>query len=165
MKRTAVFALTVSVMLAGCAAPGDRTPPGQIGNNKTTGGALIGAGLGAFAGSKIGKGSGSVAAAVAGGLLGALAGGAIGSSLDKADIAYAEQTNQRALETAKLNQQVTWRNPDTGNYGTITPVKTYQSGNSYCREFQQTIVVGGQTENAYGTACRQPDGSWKIVNS
>lgn len=165
MNRTAVFALAASMMLVGCAAPGDRAPPGEFGNNKTTGGALIGAGLGAFAGSKIGKGSGSVAAAVAGGLLGALVGGAVGSSLDKADIAYAEQTNQRALETAKINQAVSWRNPDTGNYGTITPVRTYQSGNSYCREFQQTIVVGGQTENAYGTACRQPDGSWKIVNS
>jgi hypothetical protein len=32
-----------------------------------------------------------------------------------------------------------------------------------CREFQQTITVGGQTQEAYGTACRQSDGSWKIV--
>ena len=33
-----------------------------------------------------------------------------------------------------------------------------------CREFQQTITVGGRTETAYGTACRQPDGDWKIVS-
>ena len=50
--------------------------------------------------------------------------------------------------------------------GTYTPVKTYQTDNGqYCREFQQTITVGGQTESAYGTACRQPDGSWQIVNN
>ena len=33
----------------------------------------------------------------------------------------------------------------------------------YCREFQQTVTIGGRTAEAYGTACRQPDGSWKIV--
>jgi len=26
------------------------------------------------------------------------------------------------------------------------------------------VTVGGETEQAYGTACRQPNGSWKIVN-
>jgi hypothetical protein len=30
-------------------------------------------------------------------------------------------------------------------------------------EFQQTITVGGQTQRAYGTACRKPDSSWKEV--
>ena len=33
-----------------------------------------------------------------------------------------------------------------------------------CREFQQTITIGGKTEKAYGTACRQPDGTWKEVD-
>jgi len=33
-----------------------------------------------------------------------------------------------------------------------------------CREYQQTITVGGRTERAYGTACKQADGSWKIIN-
>ena len=27
-----------------------------------------------------------------------------------------------------------------------------------------TIVVGGESQKAYGQACRQPDGSWKVVN-
>ena len=26
------------------------------------------------------------------------------------------------------------------------------------------VNIGGKTEQAYGTACRQPDGSWKVVN-
>jgi surface antigen len=25
--------------------------------------------------------------------------------------------------------------------------------------------VGGKMQQGYGTACRQPDGSWRIVNS
>lgn len=32
-----------------------------------------------------------------------------------------------------------------------------------CREFQQTISVSGDTQQAHGSACRQPDGSWQIV--
>ncbi|NQV19795.1 MAG: hypothetical protein HQ511_00105, partial [Rhodospirillales bacterium] len=28
------------------------------------------------------------------------------------------------------------------------------------REYQTTVIVGGNEVNAYGTACLQPDGSW-----
>ena len=55
--------------------------------------------------------------------------------------------------------------PDSGNSGTVKPQPSYQNASGqYCREYQQTITVDGKTETAYGTACRQPDGSWKIVN-
>lgn len=39
---------------------------------------------------------------------------------------------------------------------------TAQAGN-YCREYTRTIAVGGRFESGYGTACRQPDGSWQIT--
>ncbi len=32
-----------------------------------------------------------------------------------------------------------------------------------CREFQSTIQVNGQPQQSYGTACLQPDGTWRIV--
>lgn len=34
----------------------------------------------------------------------------------------------------------------------------------YCREYNALIFVGGQKQSGYGTACYQPDGSWKVVN-
>ena len=69
-----------------------------------------------------------------------------------------------ALETAPSGQTVSWRNPDSGNSGTITPEPAVQrDSGEYCREYQQTITVAGRSEQAFGTACRQPDGSWKIV--
>lgn len=34
----------------------------------------------------------------------------------------------------------------------------------YCREYTKTVSVGGGTEQAYGTACLRPDGSWEIVS-
>lgn len=33
----------------------------------------------------------------------------------------------------------------------------------YCREFTRDVKIGGKHEQAYGIACRQPDGSWQIV--
>jgi len=35
----------------------------------------------------------------------------------------------------------------------------------YCREFQQEVKIGGVKERAYGTACRNPDGSWEVVST
>ncbi len=134
--------------------------------NKQIGGTLIGAGLGGLAGSQIGSGTGQLAAVGAGVLLGGLLGSEVGKSLDRADQAYAAQTYQNTLEATPTGQTATWVNPDSGNQGSYTPTKTYQTdAGQYCREFQQTVTVGGQTEEAYGTACRQEDGSWKIVSN
>lgn len=33
-----------------------------------------------------------------------------------------------------------------------------------CREFQKTVTIGGKPQQAYGTMCQQPDGSWKTVS-
>jgi hypothetical protein len=46
--------------------------------------------------------------------------------------------------------------------GNTSTVNT--SGHGTClqeREYQTTVVVGGREVDAYGTACLQPDGSWK----
>jgi surface antigen len=132
------------------------------GYEKTTAGAALGGAGGGLAASAFGAGPAGIAAGV---LLGALAGGAIGNALDQADRAAAARAQQQALERAQTGQTITWNNPDSGHYGTYTPKKTYQQSNgTYCREYQQTVTVDGKTESAYGTACRQPDGSWKIVS-
>ena len=132
------------------------------GNKEMLGGAG-GAVLGGLAGSQIGSGSGQLWATGAGALLGALVGSEVGSSLDKADRMYAQRANQQAYN-APIGETVTWNNPESGNYGQVTPVRDgYSSAGRYCREYQQTIVVGGREQSAYGTACQQPDGSWEIV--
>lgn len=37
-------------------------------------------------------------------------------------------------------------------------------GGDYCREYTRTVTIGNRREEAYGTACLQPDGQWQIVN-
>lgn len=34
----------------------------------------------------------------------------------------------------------------------------------YCREYTEKLKVGNRMEEGYGTACMQPDGSWKRVS-
>jgi hypothetical protein len=38
------------------------------------------------------------------------------------------------------------------------------SGGQNCREFQGDAIIDGSTQKFFGTACRQPDGRWHIVN-
>ncbi len=153
LKRLACAAL-MATTLAACSA---NSGP------KATGGTFIGAALGGLAGAQFGHGSGRLAAVAIGTLIGAVAGHEVGQSLDDADRGYAVQTANHGLESGVSGATSTWRNPDSGNSGTFTPTSTYrQNDGSYCREYQQTVTVGGRTETAYGTACRQPDGSWRI---
>jgi surface antigen len=129
-------------------------------NPKAVLGTVLGMGAGAGIAALAGGGPGAiVGAAIGGGLIG----GFIGNRLDARDKRLANEAAQRAFESNRTGQASVWQNPNSGNSGSITPTRTYQIANGqYCREYKQTITVGGQQENAYGTACRQADGSWKI---
>ena len=71
---------------------------------------------------------------------------------------------QQSLEVQRSGSTQGWKKPDAGNSGTFTPTRTYQDGSGqYCREYRQTITLGDRTEQAFGSACRQPDGNWKVV--
>ncbi len=138
---------------------------GGGGFSKSDIGTGVGAVGGALAGSQFGSGSGQLVGVAVGTLLGAGIGHSIGASLDRGDMAYYNQTQQRALETGQPGQVLPWNNPQSSNSGTFTPAAYYQNTNGqYCREYSQTITVGGQVERGYGTACRQPDGQWQIVS-
>ncbi len=94
------------------------------------------------------------------GLIGAIIGGGLGGSMDRNDQFRVNQ----ALETSPTGAPIVWRNAETGGAYTVTPTKTYQvANNSYCREFTTWGFIGGYEEKIYGTACRQPDGSWAPV--
>ena len=138
----------------------------EMGGQKEAFGTLGGAVLGGLAGSQFGDGRGRLIATGLGTLLGAAAGSQIGKSLDRADQLYLERTTQQTLESAPDGQVSEWVNPNSGNSGTIVPQATYQDQASgrYCREFQQTVTIGNEVHDAYGTACRQPDGDWEIIS-
>ena len=132
------------------------------GNNEALGtflGAAIGMGLGALAGHDA-----RPAAMTMGAMLGGIAGNQVGKRLDEADRLKMQQAQHAALESGRSYDTAGWYNPDTGNRGSVTPQPAYRTDSGqYCREYAETIVIDGQEQRVYGTACRQPDGSWKIM--
>jgi len=165
-SRLITLALTAS-MLTACTQPNGAPNSGVMnggGFNKSDIGTAAGAIGGGVLGSTIGGGHGKIATTIAGTLLGGLIGHSIGSSLDNADqAAYAAKT-QQALETAQPGQALPWQGKNASGSITAGAYKQNASG-QYCREYTQTINVGGQAKQGYGTACRQPDGTWQVVSS
>lgn len=149
MKKLTVASLALTFMVAGCAPI----------NNEGVG-TISGGVVGGLLGSQFGGGSGRVMAAAGGALLGAYLGGQIGKSMDKQD----RMEMQRALETAPTGRAVVWSNPDNGNRYTVQPTRTYYHSQQPCREYITKAIIGGKSEQIYGKACRQADGSWRVVN-
>ena len=149
MKKLMVASLSFSVFLAGCS---------QVTNEGV--GTVTGGVVGGLLGSQFGGGSGKVAAAAGGAILGAFLGGKIGQYMDRQD----RMEVQRALETASTGQGISWKNPDNGNQYTVKPTRTYYNNQQPCREYITHAVIGGKTQQIYGKACRQADGSWRVAN-
>lgn len=103
--------------------------------------------------------------ATAGTFIGSFIGRDVGPALDRADIDHARIAQKRAYR-APIGQAIPWNNPASGHSGTITPRREGpdMAGND-CREYQSTVTVGDKTEAADGAACRQPDGTWKVINN
>ncbi len=149
---SSLLLLALAVGLTGC----------QSGGPKQQFGTLAGAIAGGVAGSQFGKGDGKLVAVGVGTLIGAALGNEIGASLDKADQLYAERAAQSALENTPSGTAVAWSNPDSGNSGTVVPRPAVLVGDTYCREFVQEILIGGEMHTGVGRACRNPDGTWQI---
>jgi surface antigen len=167
MFKQSMTGLVAIALLAACQPQTDQygnvnQGVGGSGITKADIGTVAGAALGGWAGHNIGGGSGQTVATIAGTLIGAGLGRSVGGSLDAGDMAAQNQAAQRALETAPAGQALPWSGSNAT--GTVTPSGYYQTaGGQYCREYSQTITIDGRTERGYGTACRQPNGTWQIV--
>ena len=154
MKNVVITTVLATTLLTGCAGT----------YNKATTGAALGAITGGALAYGLGKDSSKkdlwlIAGAAAGGLIG----NNIGAKLDERDRLLLGETLQQTMEHGPTNSVGSWNNPDSGNSGTVTPTQTMMSANSQpCREFQTTVNIGGELSQAFGTACRMADGSWKI---
>ncbi|WP_258918357.1 glycine zipper 2TM domain-containing protein [Wenzhouxiangella sp. 15190] len=144
-----VFVLTLILTLPGCAT-GPKEEVGMV----------IGGVLGGVLGSQVGSGRGRTTATVIGALAGSAIGGSIGREMDELDRMKMSAT----LETTRTGVATTWTNPDTGYDYRMEPTRTYESAEGPCREYVLDAEIGGRTEQVYGTACRQADGSWRIVD-
>ncbi len=124
-------------------------------------GIVAGGVAGGLVGTQIGRGSGNTAAIIGGTIAGALVGGSIGRGMDMIDQSCVGQS----LEYAPAGRPFIWQNPDRGRQYQVVPTQTYQDRvGRYCREYTTQVLVGGLRQEAYGLACRQPDGAWEVVS-
>ena len=97
----------------------------------------------------------------------------LGENLQKESAKQLEQAKEHskkmqeaanlAFEKSPDKQPIKWQNPNNGHNGATVPTKTYYNDlGAPCREYETSVIIGGKKESAYGTACRQFDGSWKI---
>jgi len=140
--------LCSALALAACTSYGRQEQTGMV----------VGGALGGLLGSQV---SGKhddwrTAAIIAGTMAGAAIGGSIGQTMDEVD----RMKTAQSLEAVRTGVPATWQNPDTGNQYSVTPTRTFVTSDGPCREYTINALIGGQQETVYGTACRQPDGSW-----
>ncbi len=154
MKPIAVLA-AAAMLTAGCA-----DGSGQ----KQDAGMVVGAVAGGLLGNSVGRGGGRAGATIVGAVVGGIVGSEIGRSMDRQDRILAQQAEMAALERGRTGVVTPWRNPDNGRYGEVIPGEPYRRGPEDCRDFTHTIYIDGRPQAMRGTACRNPDGTWRNVS-
>lgn len=92
--------------------------------------------------------------------------GAYAVELGAADRRRAREATHAALEFLPVGQLKVWRNPDNGHWGTVTATRTYEdAAGSRCREYRQTVTIGGDENKDTGAACRDADGVWRLEDA
>lgn len=148
MRRNLVVGI-LFLSTAACTTQGEHEQAGMV----------IGGMLGGLLGAQVDEDHGPrTAAIIIGTMLGSQIGGSIGQNMDDSDRLRAGQT----LETVRSGVSSSWSNPDTGIDYRFTPQTTYTTQSGPCREYTVDASIGGRTEQIYGTACRQEDGTWRV---
>lgn len=120
----------------------------------------VGGLIGAFAGARFGGSKDPLAATALGTLVGAVAG------RQSTGIGRAEEVCfSQSFEHVPDRETVAWMDHTLGAQYSVTPTKTIKSVEGrVCREYTARATVNGQAAGTFGTACRQSDGSWELVN-
>ena len=156
--------LVAGALVAALALPLAACSANSYGGGKQNTGTVVGALGGAAAGAAIGGKKNWWWAAGLGALAGGVVGNQVGAYLDRQDQQTSYQTANRALNSVPDGQQAKWSNPQNQTSGYTKPIETVKTASGQtCREFETGVNVQGQTSTGTGTACRQPDGTWKII--
>lgn len=88
--------------------------------------------------------------------------GAPASADEQADAAYLAPLLNRTLEAERSGTEVAWRNPATGNGGSIKVERTFYRGQQPCRDYVRTTGTGASKVVVRGTGCRVGRAKWAL---
>lgn len=174
MVSAAVAAVLAAflVALTGCAGKGASDPgPGASGGdgglgipegtcNRKAIGAIMGGAIGGVIGAQVGEGAGRRIAMLVGAAAGALIGSHIGRQMDEADRACVGE----ALEKARDNSTVAWASSDGTTTYRVTPLASRPDTDPNCRIFELQAATGAGSSTSKANACRDPDGTWRVID-
>lgn len=176
MRKLFLTTALIAAMIGGFNAPA-KAGDGEIF------GTLGGAALGGFIGNQFGHGAGRAVGTGIGVFTGAVLGNSFGRSLDRPSYSYGGgygygyypsyyapsyyYEQNYVAPPAPPPPSVVYVQPQVIEYREREPAHVeggYVGAGStpYCREFTQQIRIGNDVQESYGTACLQPDGSWRI---
>jgi len=134
-------------------------------NSSDPAGVIAGALIGGLLGNAIGQGGGRTGATVAGVIVGGAVGAALTSNLDCEDRSYAYKSYYDGFNSGRPGSRYEWRNPRNDHRGEFRVDDYYNDPEGFrCANFSQTIYISGRPQETRGRACRQPDGTWAVVN-
>lgn len=126
-------------------------------------GVLIGGLIGGLLGNAAGGGN-RTGATIAGVIFGGAVGAALTSNMDCGDRSYAYKTYYNGFNSGRTGRYE-WRNPSNNHRGEFRINSYYNDPYGFrCARFDQVTYIQGRSYNATGVACRQPDGSWTVIN-
>lgn len=126
-------------------------------------GVLLGALIGGLIGNAAGDGRGSSTAA--GVIIGGALGAAMTKDMDCEDRSYAYRSYYNGFNSGRPGARYSWTNPRTRHRGDMVIGNYYYDRSGFrCTTFTQTIYIQGRPQVSRGHACRQPDGTWAVVD-
>lgn len=148
MKK--LLTITIALALAACSHAGE------------IGGGLVGGAGAGYACHRFVHAPQAGYIAIGCAVLGTVLGSQLGRQLDEVDELYMGAAADQATR-APVGKRIDWQTPNTDHRGSVTPTREgRREDGCYCREYRTTVAVGDKYETAYGTACLQPDGEWKV---
>jgi len=79
------------------------------------------------------------------------------AELTSDDEAFLDEAFRAALDDAPDNEQVDWRNPDTGHFGHVTPLDTHEDFDTTCRTIRLFTSAGGREGGGRYRLCLADD--------
>jgi surface antigen len=76
-----------------------------------------------------------------------------------------KRTLDEALDSGAVGQTKEWRNPETGNSGSVKVIKDFSRQESTCRRVETFAQTKSLKNRARWNFCKQPSGEWKVVTS
>jgi surface antigen len=74
-----------------------------------------------------------------------------------------QQANNTLQEQVKVGQTTIWTNPNNGHAAPYSPTDARPATGENCTYFESNVMMDGREEMAWGQACHQANGAWKIV--